>query len=209
VITLPQEFIDNEAERVQIAAGSVILRRGDEPGAAYYLSSGRVALGVAGEDGLDHQLGEMSGPFWLEATSVVLGQPHVVDVVAQTDAVLLRVSMDHLRASVQALPATVRSVLHDIATSHRKQTELAVSRLAKDAEARCAEWLVRHAQSDSRGAVAVPLEQRKRTIAAQLGIAPETFSRVLRHLRERSLISGTGRVLQVLDLAALQALAGF
>ena len=56
--------------------------------------------------------------------------------------------------------------------------------------------------------MAVPLEQRKRLIAAQLGIAPETLSRVLRQLRERSLISGTGRLLQVTDLGGLRALAG-
>ena len=52
------------------------------------------------------------------------------------------------------------------------------------------------------------LRQRKRLIAAQLGIAPETLSRVLRQLRERSLISGSGRVLNLLDLNGLRALAG-
>ncbi|MFM7001601.1 MAG: helix-turn-helix domain-containing protein, partial [Limnohabitans sp.] len=44
-------------------------------------------------------------------------------------------------------------------------------------------------------------------IAAQLGIAPETFSRVLRHLRERQLISGGGRVLDLLNPEGLRQLA--
>ena len=52
------------------------------------------------------------------------------------------------------------------------------------------------------------LRERKRQIAAQLGIAPETFSRVLRQLRERSLISGSGRVLNLIDPGGLKALAG-
>ena len=52
------------------------------------------------------------------------------------------------------------------------------------------------------------LQQRKRLIAAQLGIAPETLSRVLRHLRERSLISGSGRVVNLVDLNALRLLVG-
>ena len=56
--------------------------------------------------------------------------------------------------------------------------------------------------------MAVLLQQRKRSIAAQLGIAPETFSRVLRHLRERSLISGSGRILNLLDPSGLRSLAG-
>ncbi len=92
--------------------------------------------------------------------------------------------------------------------AHRQQSELAVSRLAKDAEARCAEWLLAHAQTSAQGSVAVMLNQRKRLIAAQLGIAPETLSRVLRHLRERSLISGSGRVVNLVDPGGLRSLAG-
>ena len=81
--------------------------------------------------------------------------------------------------------------------------------LAKDAEARFAGWLLRHAEpGDAEGSLAVILRDRKRLIAAQLGIAPETFSRVLKHLRDRKLISGGGRVLNLLDLSGLQSLAG-
>jgi CRP-like cAMP-binding protein len=54
----------------------------------------------------------------------------------------------------------------------------------------------------------VTLHQRKRLIAAQLGIAPETLSRVLRHLREHGLIAGTGNVLSLPQPRALQMVAG-
>jgi CRP-like cAMP-binding protein len=81
--------------------------------------------------------------------------------------------------------------------------------LDKDAEARCAEWLLRHAELASEaGSLSVMLRQRKRLIAAQLGIAPETLSRVLRHLREQSLISGSGRVVNLVDPGGLRSLAG-
>jgi CRP-like cAMP-binding protein len=97
----------------------------------------------------------------------------------------------------------------DLAKAQRQQIEVAVSRLAKDADARLAEWLLRHAEpSGTDGNLAVVLQDRKRLIAAQLGIAPETFSRVLKHLRDRKLISGGGRVLNLLDLTGLQSLAG-
>jgi CRP-like cAMP-binding protein len=93
--------------------------------------------------------------------------------------------------------------------AHRQQTEFAVSRLAKDAESRCAEWLLRHAQTTETGALTVLLQQRKRSIAAQLGIAPETLSRVLRHLRERNMICGSGRLLNLVDPCGLRSLAGY
>lgn len=204
---LPPEFIDPHAERRTVAAGTVLLRRGATPAAVMYVESGRVALGVLEGEILAHQLGEIQGPFWLEATTAVLGLPTVVDAVAENEVQLRRIPLSRFRQSLAAMPVAARTVLQDVATAHRRQTELAVSRLAKDAEARCAEWLLRHAQPGE-GGMAVALQQRKRLIAAQLGIAPETLSRVLRHLRERSLISGTGRVLNVIDPGGLRSLAG-
>lgn len=205
---LPPEFMDSNAERRTVAAGTVLLKRGGTPASVMYVESGRVALGVLQDSALEHQLGEIQGPFWLEATAAVLSLPSAVDAVAETDVVLRRIPLSRFRQSLAAMPVAARTVMQDVATAHRRQTELAVSRLAKDAEARCAEWLLRHAKPGEKGALAVPLEQRKRLIAAQLGIAPETLSRVLRHLRERSLISGTGRVLNVIDPGGLRSLAG-
>ena len=200
--------MDPEAERRRVAAGAVLLKRGSTPTAVLHVESGRVALGLLEGEALAHQLGEVRGPFWLEATAAVLGLPIAVDAVAETEVVLRRIPLARFRQSLAALPVAARHVMNDVAVAHRHQTELAVSRLGKDAEARCAEWLLRHAQPDEKGELAVPLEQRKRLIAAQLGIAPETLSRVLRQLRERSLISGTGRLLQVTDPRGLRTLAG-
>ena len=191
-----------------MAPGAVLLKRGTSPAWAMYIESGRVSLGVMEGDALEHRLGEIEGPFWLEATAAVLNLPSAVDAVADTEVVMRRIPLAKFRQSLATMPVAARSVLHDVATAHRRQTELAVSRLAKDAEARCAEWLLRHAKPAEKGGQSVLLQQRKRLIAAQLGIAPETLSRVLRHLRERSLISGTGRVLNVLDPGGLRSLAG-
>ena len=206
---LPAAFIDDEADLRTVPAGVVLLHRAQSPAWVIHVESGRVALGVLnGEDQLEHQLGEIEGPFWLEAAATVLNLPHVVDAVAQTPLNLRRIPAARFRQSLAAMPVAARTVLHDIAVAHREQTKLAVSRLAKDAEARCAEWLLSHAEPAEKGTLAVPLQQRKRMIAAQLGIAPETLSRVLRHLRERSLISGTGRVLKLIDPTGLRSLAG-
>ena len=205
---LPTEFPDLSAERLAARPGEVLLRRSVTPAWVTYVESGRVALGLMEGDVLAHQLGTVEGPFWLEATAAVLCLPSVVDAVAETTATLRRLPLTAFRKWFSGLPGPAQAVLRDVALAHRQQTELAVSRLAKDAEARCAEWLLRHAQTSEQGSVAVMLQQRKRLIAAQLGIAPETLSRVLRHLRERSLISGSGRVVNLVDPGGLRSLAG-
>lgn len=195
-------------ERQVVARGELLFRRSVALPWVGYVESGRVALGVMEGEAMEHQLGVVEGPCWLEATSAVLNLPHVVDAVAETEVSLRRVPVAEFRRSLSAMSQPAQAVLHDVAMAHRQQTELAVSRLAKDAEARCAEWLLRHAETGDKGGMAVLLQQRKRLIAAQLGIAPETLSRVLRHLRERSLISGSGRILNLLDPGGLRSLAG-
>lgn len=150
----------------------------------------------------------VEGPAWLEANAAVLDLPSAMDAIAETSVVLRRVPLAEFRAALTGGSPAVSAVLADVARAHRQQTELAVSRLAKDAEARCAEWLLRHAESSDKGVCSVQLQQRKRLIAAQLGIAPETLSRVLRHLRERSLISGSGRTVNLVDPSGLRSLAG-
>ena len=190
--------------------GAVLMQRGQPMTHVQHLDVGRVALGLRRQSQFAHRMGAIEGPCWLNATSAVLGLPPLVDAVADTEVQARRVPLAAFRATLETLPAAARSVLHDVAQGHRQQAELAISRLAKDAEARCAEWLLRHAEpaQGASGALAVMFNQRKRQIAEQLGIAPETLSRVLRQLRERSLISGSGRVLNLVDLNGLQALAG-
>lgn len=193
----------------RLAPGTVLLRRGECTSEVLHVDQGRVMLGILEQGTLHHQLGVIEGPFWLEAASGLLGLPQAVDAVAETEVSLHPVALSDFRAHVDSLPEPSRTLLTDLAKAQRQQTEVAVSRLAKDADARCAEWLLNHAERDTAsGRLQVNLSERKRTIAAQLGIAPETLSRMLKQLRERDLISGRGRVLQLVNLDALRQLAG-
>lgn len=200
--------IDPSAPQLSMAYGQLLLRRGSQTPSVSFIETGHVALGMLENGVMDHQIGVLEGPCWLDASSVLLDLPHLVDAVADSPVRLRQVPIQDFKKSIDDLPQYARSVLLDVALAHRKQTEYAVSRLAKDAEARCAEWLLSHAQRSEQGVMAVQLQQRKRSIAVQLGIAPETFSRVLRHLREQSLISGSGRVLNLLNPSGLRSLAG-
>ena len=191
-----------------IAAGEVVRRRNEVLTSVLHLESGRVMRGVLEDGFLRHQLGALDGPFWIDAASALMDQPFPVDMVADTRLKVRRLPIDVFRRSVDELPAGARGLLFNMAQGYRQQSELAVSRLAQDAEARCAQWLLSHAEPDPTGALRVTLHQRKRLIAAQLGIAPETFSRVLRHLRESGLIQGTGTVLGLPQPRALQSMAG-
>ncbi len=191
-----------------IAAGTLLRQRHQQPASVLYLERGRVLLGVREDGALRHQLGVAEGPCWLDAAAALLDEPSAVDMVAGTAVQLRRVPLQDFRSSLAALPESAQALLRDMAAACCRQTELAVSRLALDAQVRCAQWLLQNAHGCEDGGLRVTLHQRKRLIAAQLGIAPETLSRVLRHLREHGLIAGTGNVLSLPQPRALRQVAG-
>jgi len=199
---------DPFAQAEVVSAGQLLRQRHVHPDEVLYIDSGRVLLGVRDEGLMRHQLGVVQGPAWLDAAFVLTRQPSCVDMVADSRVRLRRVALQEFRQGMAALPPAVQALVRDMAQGYCQQTETAVSRLAQGAEARCAQWLLRHAQCDAHGGMRVTLHVRKRLIAAQLGIAPETFSRVLRHLREHGLIAGTGNVLNLPHPTALQLVAG-
>ena len=207
-VMLPSTLFSLPGETEVIAAGEVLRRRNEVLTSVMHLESGRVLRGVLDDGYLRHQLGAVEAPFWIDAASALMEQPFPVDMVADTRLRVRRVPMEAFRRSLAEMPAGARSLLLDMAQGYRQQSELAVSRLAQDAESRCAKWLLKNAELDHSGAMQVTLRLRKRLNAAQLGIAPETFSPVLRHLREMGLIHGTGNVLNLPQPVALQSMAG-
>jgi CRP-like cAMP-binding protein len=195
-------------QRVMAAAGEHFLKRSVSPVEQWYLVHGRVGLGIVEDGRLAHRLWACEGPCWIDPASVLHRTPSLIDALTETDAELVRMPADKVQAWVAGLPLAARHMVLDLAMANRRQTEASLGLLVKGAEARFAEWLLHHAEATGQNTVAVPLRERKRSIAVQLGIAPETFSRILRSLREQGLVSQSGSVLNLIDPGGLQQLAG-
>lgn len=203
-----QESLLHARPLEKLGPGTVLQRRAAYSHEVIFIDSGVVGLGVMGLQGLEHCLGLAQGPCWLEPSAAVLRTACAVDAVTQSHVALRRVPLADFQGSLKACCEGVHSMLLDMARLHQQQTEVAVSRLVKDAEGRCAQWLLQHARGAADGHFVVEFHDRKRQVAQLLGIAPETLSRVFKLLRERGLISGTGRVVELVDLPALTQLAG-
>ena len=91
---------------VNQSAGTVLLRRGDAVDHVVHVIQGKVVLGVLTDGDMTHQLGAVEGPFWLEAASGLLGLPHAVDAVAETDVSLQYVSVTDFAAQVRTIATT-------------------------------------------------------------------------------------------------------
>lgn len=193
--------------------GTVLQRRSLVADSVIYVESGRVVLGVLGrgvEPGaVERQSDAVEGPCWLDASSAILNLPSAVDAVVQTEARLRLLPMKEFRTWFSGCAPGVQSMMIDLARSDRHQTELALIRLIKGAQARCAAWLLANAAPNEEGRYTVHMKLYKRDLAVQLGIVPETLSRIFSHLREHRLISGRDRIVTLTDPVGLKAMADF
>lgn len=148
----------------------------------------------------------LHGPVWLDAASAWLeGAEHALD--ARALDLPVRVAELPL-AAVQTLvlqrPALATGLLAVLAEQVQELSLRAHELLRKDANGRLAAWLHRHLQGAQ---TLLHLSERKRDIAAQLGMSPETLSRQMRQLIRLGLIEVRGYEVRVLDSAALARLA--
>jgi CRP-like cAMP-binding protein len=182
----------------------------DEPARSLvFVREGDVALGCGAEGGGFHVERPVRGPGWLDQSAAWINGSHAVDALAVTPLVVVELPRDDLRNLLDRCPELARRLIASLA---REVHSLAVNTHAlmhKAAPARFAQWLVERCQSvgDGERSGVVRISERKRDIASQLAITPETLSRVMRSLTRQGLISVAGYTVQVADVAALRRVA--
>lgn len=197
------------AQYRMVNQGQVVFSRMDLARNVVAVRDGEVALGFRTADGIFRTERLVRGPAWLDLASGWLGETHAMDAQAWTLATVVALPSETLQAQFERIPALSRRLIKGLA---REVQALAVNThelMHKDAPARLAQWLVQRCEpGDGEGAQAVVrLHERKRDVASQLAITPETLSRLMRSFTRQGVIEVAGYTLRVLDVAALKALA--
>lgn len=191
-------------------AGSTVFRRGERAGALVVLAIGDAALGGPDAHGHFRTERHLQGPAWLDASAAWLGEAHAHEARVLAPAVVVHLDCAALASQIDRQPALARLLLKALAGEARSLARSTQSLMHQDAPARWAGWLLAHCQpvpgAEERGVVQLPL--RKRDIASQLAITPETLSRLMRSFSAQGVIAVAGYTVHVLDRQALARLAG-
>ncbi len=200
------QALDALAATRSVAEGQTIATRGTAARQLIALLDGQAVCGWAQPDrGLSAER-VVHGPQWLVLSAPLGEGRHHSDVVAQSRVLLAELPVDPLRALAARRPMLSLRFMDTLAREVGRLDTRLHELMHKDAGARLAAWLCAQLQGSSQ--VVLRLAERKRDIASQLGMTPETLSRMMRSLSERGLIAVSGYTVRVLDPDALHGLAG-
>jgi HlyB family type I secretion system ABC transporter len=103
---LPKEafaLLASELERVEFAAGDLVIRQGERPGPMYVIEEGRVRSFRTADDG-EEDLGYLRAGDFFGERSLFLDQPRDASVQAVTECVLLRFAQELFHRLVAEFP---------------------------------------------------------------------------------------------------------
>lgn len=195
------------AQLEQMAVGSMVFTRQQPAEYLVAVVDGAVGLGLARDDAPFHLEHTVRGPHWLDVSSAWLGGGYGQDARVVNEALVLRLPVEGMRQLIARQADMLDRLLVALAQNVHSLTGVTHDLMHKDAEKRLAAWLLQRAVPVADGAAAISLKERKRDIAAQLAITPETLSRMMRQLNRKGVIEVQGYSVKVLCLTALQALA--
>lgn len=195
----------NEAELAIIAAGTreyrvqrheVLFQKGDIPNGMHTVIMGQVKLFIPSAQG-NEKVVHMAGPGHTFGEAMVfLDKPYPVSAVATQDSIVLVVGKNTLEDALDDSPALSRKMLASLSMRLHELIDDMETCTLRSSMQRVVCYLGQQVPAGHDGYI-IQLASSKQTVASQLNLAPETFSRALSQLSEAGLIAVNGRAITV------------
>ena len=199
------ERIAAGADKLRLARGATLFRQGESPSGFYVVVVGEIRLVAHGARG-SRLTGIVEAGRSFGEPMMFLEKPYLVDAVANTDAVVIRVPKENVFDEIERNPRFARRVIAGLATRIETLVREIDATVRGSARERLVNYLLR-AHPAAEGEIRVSLPATKAAIATQLGLTPEHLSRLLRELTARQLLRVEGRRVVIADVARLEAAA--
>ena len=193
---------------LSVARGTNFVRRGVRLPGVFALAYGSVKLSLRGDDAEERVVSLVSAGQTFGEAKALLGRAARSEVTALEDTKLVVIPSAAILSLMDREPRFARALVFvlaertlDLLTEVESATQRGAQRLAS--------YLGVLAESNGNGKgedCTVHLPVSKTLVAARLGVKKETFSRLLRDLAGRGLITVQRRDVRILDRTALAAL---
>jgi CRP-like cAMP-binding protein len=194
-----------ETREYRVRKNEMVFLKGDTPVGMHVVVMGQVKLFIPSPSGAEKVV-HMCGPGNTFGEAVAfLDKPYPVSAQATQDSIVLLVSKAVLFESMEASTVLCRKMLASLSMRLHTLLEDMETCTMRTSAQRVVCFLNQLASGEVSAAIEIALPANKQTIASQLNLAPETFSRVLGNLSEAGLIEVKGRTVLIKDLAKLRA----
>jgi CRP-like cAMP-binding protein len=190
----------------RVRHGEMLFQKGEAARGMHLVVAGQVKLFLPADNGSDKVV-LMAGPgdsFGDE--SAFLDKPYPVAAEACKESIVLLLDKAALIAAVEANAALARAIMARLCTRFCDLVENMETCVQRSSDQRVVHYLTQLAPAQA-DAFEVRLDTNKQTIASQLNLAPETFSRVLGRLAKAGFIRVHGRTITVMQANALRGYA--
>ncbi|ORV51721.1 hypothetical protein AWC03_21815 [Mycobacterium europaeum] len=218
------DFLAAESRAIFLPAGQVLFRKGTPSTGFYMVRDGLMQLSVSNSEGVVKVV-EIIRPGGAFGHAVMfVHEPYPVDATALVDTHLVFVPAAAVDRVLDEEPAMARIMLASMARRLQSKIQDIAMLSLQSATQRIVAYILGAigagtysvgggagvSESDASRAApsaSVELPALKQVLASRLGMTPETFSRAIRTLTDKGLIRTDGAVVQIPDVAALDAYA--
>jgi CRP-like cAMP-binding protein len=195
------------ARTCRVGRDELLMQRGARPTGMYLVVEGEIKLFLISSSGAE-KIVRLAGPGESFCEENILSDAaQILAAQATRASIVLHLPRTALRAAMAAEPALAEALLARLSERMGELVEGMEQCTQRSSTQRVAHYLVRHAARRADN-VEVELSSNKQTIASQLNLTPETFSRVLNRLtRDGFILSSGRRSITLTDLQSLQSIA--
>lgn len=184
----------------------ILFLQGDSCRWLYVLLSGEVQMFVDHEDGRSVTLHVLYPGALVACAALFLGKAYPASARVMTgEGELLGIEGEAFLALLAQRPDLSQKMIASLAMRIGELAERLESQSAESAEQRLAQWLLdQPSHAVSGGIRAIRIAGSKKSVAAGLGMTPETFSRSLRKLASAGAIGVEGKTIRILNAGCLE-----
>lgn len=178
------------AHSYRVSRGEMLMQRGADPGGMYLVLDGEIKLFLmssAGAEKIVRLVGR--GDSFCEE-NILSDARQMLAAQATRDSIVLHLQRNAVQTAMASHPGFTMALVARLSERMRELVEGMEQCTQRSSTQRVAHYLVQHADCAG-GEVRLPCD--KQTIASQLNLTPETFSRVLNRLTREGFIVPRGR----------------
>lgn len=197
--------LDNIYQHSQIhklSEGQLLFNQADKVTAFYMVLNGKIKLFRISPDGQEKIIELVkSGEVFAEALMFTNRADYPVSSAALCDTIVISINAKKFQEMLWDSTATCLLLLGDMSFRLRKMVNEIDTLTLHSGTCRVASYLI---QEMSEGKNNFKLDTAKNVIAARLSVKPETFSRIIKNLKNQGVLTIDGNCVTIHDLDALK-----